>query len=316
MPNDLGPDVFRQEALDHYHRPRSAGGEVLMMLPGWARWTYRLILALVLGAVVFVVFGSVSKQAEGPAVIRAEGRIAVTATGQGIVASVPVVSGARVKAGDVVVRFRSSDESAQVASIEQEFESALVRMLANPLDQAARQTVAGLRAQKELLAARLDERSSRAPVDGTVGDIRVRAGQVVSPGDVLASIAGEAQRFSVVALMPGRQRPDLRKGQPLRLEMGGYAYVYQHLTIDRIDDEVVGPQEVRRMLGREIADAIAVTGPVVVVHASLPSTTFETGGRTYGYFDGMHGTARVQLRSERLITTLLPSMKVVTEGAR
>ena len=307
--------IFRKEALD-YHAGARTEGALLMMLPGWAGWTYRLLLAVLAVAALFLLFGSVSQYSEGPAVIRTGDRAGVTATLGGVVASVPVTSGDTVRAGDLLVALRSADETAQVASVEREFESALVRMLADPQDRAARQAVASLRTEKDLLTARLGERLVRAPIDGTVGDIRVRVGQVVSPGDVLVSIGREAQRFSVVVLMPGRQRPELAKGQNLRLELTGYSYVYHDLTIERVDDEVIGPQEVRRMLGREVADAIAVTGPVVVVRATLPTTSFETDGRTYQYYDGMHGVARARVRSERLLTTLIPGIRLITETGR
>src|SRR5204863_5637418 len=138
------------------------------------------------------------------------------------------------------------------------------------------------------------------PEAGTVGDIRVRAGQNVAPGDVIMSIAGAEARFSVLALLPGQQRPGLREGQPLRLEFTGYQYVYKALTIEHGDSGIVGPSEIRRMLGPEIADSILVTGPVVLVHSRLHDTSFTSAGEVYHYFDGMHATARARIRSERL----------------
>lgn len=308
-------DIFRAEAVD-YHAGSRVEGEVLQMLPGWTRWTYRLLVALFVVFVVFVAVGSVSQYAEGPAVIRAEERVAVTAAVHGIVASVHVRSGMRVQRGDVLLRFRSADEEAQTASAMKAFETALVRMLANPLDQSARQTVAGLRAERDLTTARLSERVVRAPEPGTVGDIRVKPGQSVMPGELLASIAREHARFTVLALLPGQQRPALRAGLPLRLEITGFPYVYQALVLDRVDDEVIGPHEVRRVLGPEVADSVAVSGPVVVVHASLPADAFASDGRLYRYADGMHASARVQLRSERLLTTILPGIRIVTERSR
>jgi multidrug efflux pump subunit AcrA (membrane-fusion protein) len=308
-------DIFRQEAVDH----RAGGqpdGEVLLMLPNWTRWTYRLLIVLLLAAVAFVMLGSVSQYVEGPALIRAEERVSVTATQSGIVASVRATPGMRVEAGDLLVRFRSAEEDAQLAAIGREFDAALVRALVNPLDQAARQNAAAARTQRDVLTARLAERLVRAPEAGTVGDVRVKPGQSVSPGELIASIARPRGRFSVVALLPGQQRPLLRKGLPLRIEVSGYQYVYQDLVIDRVDDEVVGPYEVRRMLGPEVADSVPVTGPVVVVHAFLPGTTFPSGGETYHYFDGMHAAAKARIRSERIITTLVPGIKLFTERPR
>lgn len=307
------PEIHRTEAIE-YHARSQADGELLMLLPGWTRWSYRLLVSLFLAAAVFITFGTVSQYAEGPAVIRAVERFPVTTAVAGIVERVPVKSGSPVRTGELLITLRSDEQRAQLASTEREFESALVRMLAHPLDQAARQSVATLRAHRDLLTARLDERLVRAPMDGTVGDIRVRPGQAVAPGDMLVSLTGQSQRFSVVVLFPGRQRPELAMGQSLRLELAGYAYVYHDLVIQHIDDEVIGPQEVRRTLGPEIADSISVPGPVVVVHASLPSPSFEAGGRTYSYHDGMAGIALARIRSERLLTMLLPSVRLLTHN--
>ena len=73
----------------------------------------------------------------------------------------------------------------------------------------------------------------------------------------------------MVAFLPGEDRPLLKRGMPLRLEVQGYRYAYQQLTVDSVGDEVVGPAEARRYLGDEIADAVQFTGPVVKVEAHL-----------------------------------------------
>ena len=65
---------------------------------------------------------------------------------------------------------------------------------------------------------------------------------------------------------------------PLRLEIQGYRYAYQHLTVDSVGDEVVGPAEARRYLGDEIADAVQFAGPVVRVEAHLPFRHLRGGG--------------------------------------
>ena len=300
-------DIFRHEAIEHYKQPPTEAA-ILLMVPGWTRWTYRLLLGLLAGALVFVWFASVSRYVEGPAVIRADERIAVTAAVSGVVASVPVVPGNRVAQGDVLVQFRSVDEEAQIAAAQREFDSALVRMLANPMDQYARQALAAPRAQRDLLATRLSERCVRAAEAGVVGDVRVRPGQSVAPGELVVSLARDRARFSVLALLPGEQRPSLQKGLPLRLEISGYPYAYQNVTIDGMDDEIVGPYEIRRILGPQIADSVSVLGPVVVVHATLQGATFEAGREAYRYFDGMPAKAQVRLRSERLVTILAPGL--------
>lgn len=71
--------IYRTEAVEYHARSRT-DGELLMLLPGWTRWSYRLLVSLLLAAALFIIFGSVSQYAEGPAVIRAADRVPVTTT--------------------------------------------------------------------------------------------------------------------------------------------------------------------------------------------------------------------------------------------
>jgi hypothetical protein len=48
---------------------------------------------------------------------------------------------------------------------------------------------------------------------------------------------------------------------------------------------------------------------VVLVTARLPAETFEADREVYRYHDGMHGTAEVRIRSERIVTALVPGLK-------
>jgi len=142
-----------------------------------------------------------------------------------------------------------------------------------------------------------------------VRDIRIRVSQYVTPGQVLLSVLHTGAGFHVLALLPGETRPLLRVGGPLRLELEGYPYSYQKLTIDSIGDQVVGPEEVRRYLGPVVEDTVKLTGPAILVRASLPSDTFTADHRTYDYFDGMTGRAEACVRTENIAVSLIPGLK-------
>jgi membrane fusion protein (multidrug efflux system) len=77
----------------------------------------------------------------------------------------------------------------------------------------------------------------------------------------------------------------------------------------------VGPAEVRRFLGQDLADTVQITGPVVLVQAPLPATTFISSGRTYHYYDGMPGTAEARVRTESILVTLVPGLKYFFENS-
>ena len=127
----------------------------------------------------------------------------------------------------------------------------------------------------------------------------------------MLSIVGDGAQLTVIAMLPGSDRPLLRPGAPLRLELAGFRYAYIDLVIESIGDEVVGPAEVKRFLGADIADAVPVGGPVVLVRARLPAATFRQRGRELRYYDGMLGTVEARLRSESILVTLIPGLRGV-----
>jgi hypothetical protein len=127
----------------------------------------------------------------------------------------------------------------------------------------------------------------------------------------VVSIVREHEDPTVVVLLPGEYRPQVRPGMPIRFEIAGYRYTYQKLTVDSVGDEVVGPTEARRYLGPEIGDAVQPTGPVVILKARLPRPDFTNEGHTYRFHNGMHGNAEVEVRSERILVTLVPGLKAI-----
>jgi hypothetical protein len=98
------------------------------------------------------------------------------------------------------------------------------------------------------------------------------------------------------------------------LELSGYKYAYQNFVVDSIDNQIVGPTEVRRYLGPGVGDAIPLNGPVVLVYAQLPGSTFVAEGRTYNYYDGIQGTAQARARTTSLAVLFFPWLKALTES--
>lgn len=305
------PDLFRDEAIDAYRAGSPAAGDVLRVPPAWIRRSYWLLLAVVAAAVPYLLFGTVHEYATGPAVIRAEVRLDLTAPHGGTVASIDVRPGQRVAAGDVLVRLHAADESAVLDRLAREIELQIVEVLRHPGNEPARQALMRLRADETLAQARLEEGTIRAPRAGIVRDVRIRPGQPLEPGQGLLSLVDEAGGFAVIALLPGHYRPLLRRGTPVRLELAGYRYAYQEVTVDTIGDELVGPGEVRRYLGEAVADAVALEGPTVIVRATLRAATFEADGQALQYYDGMHGVAEARVREESILLTLVPGLRAL-----
>ncbi|HEY2739326.1 MAG TPA: HlyD family efflux transporter periplasmic adaptor subunit, partial [Thermoanaerobaculia bacterium] len=309
-----GPDanLFRREVVEQTLRPKTQA-DPLRISPAWARWSYWVLVAALAGFLLYAWLGTIDEYASGVAVVETGGRADLTARNPGTVVGVDVAPGQRVEVGQLLVRFDDNRERADLDRAEREFNLQLINRLRDPSSGAAEQALIGLRAERELARAHLEERYLRSPAAGVINDILVRPGQYLQPGQTVLSLAAGSTEPMVTVVVPGQYRPLLRAGQPLRLEISGYRYAYQKLAVESVSDEVIGPGEAQRALGPAIAQTVQVTGPVVVVKAHLPSPTFEAEGKTYRYHNGMQGTAEVRVRSERLIWVLVPSLKAVFE---
>lgn len=307
--------VYREEALEHYSTG-AREGDWLRLSPRWTTATFWLLVTLVAAFLVYAMASTVDEHSAGPAVVRLTGRTEVTSSQAGLVTSVEVRPRDHVAAGDVLVRFQSAREDAELARIEREWEMQLVERLRDLSANPPAQALIALRAERDLARARLEERVIRAPRAGIVGDVRCRRDQHVAAGDILLSLSGADSRPVLMAVLPGEHRPQLRVGMPLNLELRGYDHAPQHLIITSIADEVVGPEEAKRLLGPEVATAVPLNGSLVRVEAVFPTDTFEASGERYALHDGMWGAAEVPVRSESLLAALVPGLRATLERLR
>lgn len=313
---DRTTEIFREEALEYYAAARSREGDWLRLSPRWTSATTWLLTGLVAAFLAFASLSTIDEYSTGPAIVRLTGRTEVTASQEGRVTAVEVSPGERVAAGRVLVRFESAREAAELARIEREWELQLVERLRDLSTTPPAQALIGLRAERDLVRARLEERVVRAPAAYVVGDVRCRPGQHVAAGDILLSLTGPGSRPVLVAMLPGEHRPQLRPGMTLNLELRGYGHAPQHLTIAAVAGEIVGPEEAKRLLGPEVATAVPLNGPLVRVEAYFPDDTFDARGESYALHDGMWGSAEVAVRSESLLAALVPGVRAVLERLR
>lgn len=306
--------LFRKQAVEAHAEGLRDGGDLLRLSPAWASLAYKLILMVVVSALAFSLLGSLREYARGPAVVRTPGHREITAVNSGTVAAVEAEPGRRVGRGEVLVSLHDAQELAELRRLEREIEQQLLARLRAPADSSSERALIALRAQRDLARARLEEKVVRSPADAVVGSVRVRPGQHVGPGQVLVSLTAAEARPLVVALLPGQYLPQLEPGMRLRLELRGYAQSYQHLDIERVGDAAVGPEEARRIVGEDVASALALAGPVVLVEASFGSPTFEVGGERFRYHDGMYAVAEVPVRSDRILLALFPRLRTWWEA--
>jgi membrane fusion protein (multidrug efflux system) len=309
-PDEAPPPLFRAEALAYLQGPGDAGAP-LRLTPRWTQVTFWLLLLVFLSFVAYAVLGSMDEYAQGIAVIRMDGRTELTARQAGTIESVEVQPGQRVKMGQVLVRFHG--DVAALQKLEESFDAQLVKALASPNDEGARAALISARAERDLARARIEEGIIRATREGVVGDVRIRPGQLIQAGETVATLVPDEASFVVTAILPGQYRPRLKPGMPLRIEMTGYHYAYREVPIEAIGDEIVGPTEIRRTLGQELADTLPIGGPVVLVTARLPTRSFKARDREYDYYEGMQGRAEARVGHESVAVALIPGLKAFLE---
>ena len=286
-------EIFRREALEQQRLGHQGQGELLQLSPRWIRHTYRLVLAFTVAGLAFLAFGRMTEYAEGPALVRADNETEVVATAAGAVDRVMVQPGQRVSRGEVLVRFH--DVRTELERTQSALEPG------DPLPEPGGDDPA------ETLP---DEPAARAPHAGVVSDLRVHPGQQVAAGERLLSLTGESTSYRVVAMLPGRFRPRVRAGGPLRLKIQGYEHVYEDLEVERVGD-VVGAAGARRFLGLQPEETRGASSPVVLVEARLSDRSFDFAGEEVPYFDGMVGTAHLELGSESLLISLVPGLRTI-----
>lgn len=270
--DDLERDLFRKEALEYEDQGESEG-KLQKGIPLWLRWSNLLIILFMAISIAYLMLARVHQVVTGPAVIQVMNKTAVVAQSSGVVARLLVSTNERVTEGELLGTLQTAPG-----------DSLLERM------------------RKEV----------HAPVDGVVSSISIRAGQQVTSGEQLVSLTGEGSSNEVLVLLPGSYAPEIHAGMPLVLKIDGYPQSREELTILDVAPDIVGPGDAERYVGKEIAQTLSLSGPILMVHTALPLDSFDTFEATnekFLYHDGMVARAEVSVRREPLITALIPGIK-------
>ncbi len=302
------PDLFRREALLHHAGSQGSLGEPLRVPPPWMRRTFWLFITLLVASAMAMVIFRIAEYATGPAIVRVHNKVSLVAQVPGSVREVYVKPNQRVYAGQVLVQLHDAEERSMQARVRGDFENTLLARLRSPGDNSVSASLSSIRAQLEETEHRLREKQIRAPQDGVIGDVRAQPGFALQVGDEILSMTAANYRYFLTALVPGRWRPKLRVGQTVLLTLSGYTDPVA-LRVSSVGDEIVGPLESRRYLGKEAADAVAIGESMVALEAEIATPTFVDDNETYGFHEGMVGLAEVRVGEERVIFALVPSLK-------
>lgn len=164
--------------------------------------------------------------------VRANESVSVTANVSDTISRISFESGQQVQAGDVLVELADTEESAALTEARASLnEAKRTRARINELAEQGAASGAAVdeaeaaydraQAQIDALQARLADRVIRAPFAGVVGLRNVSLGELVSPGDVVATL----DDTSIVKLdftVPERFLSTLEEGQQIRAEAAAY----------------------------------------------------------------------------------------------
>jgi biotin carboxyl carrier protein len=301
---------FRPEAIAA-HEHRKDEGAVLRLTPRWSRVAYWLLVAFAAAAITYLCLAHIDDHAEGPAVVVSEGRTPVTLRSAATIRAVLVAPGDRVTVDQPLAQLDDAAPRADLAAASAELELRLIDRLERPDDPAASAALAALVTRRDRAQAALDERTLRAPVAGVVADVRIRPGQAVAAGHEALAIVDGTARASVVALVPAGLAPQIRIGSPLRLSLAGHPGTFETLTVTSVARDATGPSGAAQLLGAELGDAVPLGGALVAVRARADRPDFAAGRVRLPYRHGMAGRAAIAIRSQRLITALIPGLEEV-----
>jgi len=183
--------------------------------------------------------------------------------------------------------------------------------LQTPSNPTVRQALQQVVSERESARASLESRVIRAPHAGVIKEVLVRTGQHVDPGKVVLSLVedGKSEGWSVLAFLPGSERPRLRAHQHLRMILPGYRGAKVEGDVRAVSAGALGASDAKtRYLGERFTDSLPLTGSVVVVEAQLASPEFTADNQSYELHDGMIGEAEVELESRSVLETLVPGL--------
>ncbi|MGN6105375.1 MAG: efflux RND transporter periplasmic adaptor subunit [Kofleriaceae bacterium] len=304
--------LYRGEALEA-HRTRGSEGVLVQLSPAWVRRTYPLLVATLLIGIVASIFITVPTYSSGHGYIKFEGTPVVAPLG-GNVEKVLVQRGQQVKRGTLLAKLNSAQEAIALTQATRDYENAMYQYLVDQTDEQTKKTLAGALTQMERAQATEEQRLVRAPVDGTVSDVRVAIGTQLNPGDSMMTIVAPGTDPEVVAFLPGKDRPRLRNDMEMQVELSGFTKGREHVKLTSISTEIVSGEEImRQILGPKLAESFRQLngGTWVIVKGRLPSRTFRADNETHFYYHGLTARTEVKIKDKPFLLTLLPALEKI-----
>jgi hypothetical protein len=145
-----------------------------------------------------------------------------------------------------------------------------------------------------------------SPIDGIVSGVFTRNGENVAPTTPVLSLVGQSAEHFAVGFVPASARAALRPGTAVSIAVDGTPEIRLPARIETVAAEAWGIREVDLYLGPDVASALGVRTPVVLLSVEFGR---ERVSPTPALLHGMHGSIEVQIGSQRMSRVLFPFLK-------
>jgi len=201
--------------------------EVIAKLPWWAmRSLLYVIISFVVVAFTWASFAKIDVVAVANGTIIPQGNLKpVQAASSGIVQTVFVKEGDNVRAGDALIQLDAAEMRTRLNKLRQELETSQAQlreiMVKGPINDTLEQQNRITRLQTDIAAAEkmLRHTTISSPASGIITSITVRgSGEVLQPGQTVATIAPGDAPLVIEALLPNKDIAFIEKGMPAKLK--------------------------------------------------------------------------------------------------
>lgn len=301
--------LYRPEALEA-HRGKTTEGAPIHISPAWVRRAYPLLLGTVVVAAIFTIFIKVPTYSSGRGLVILPGST-VTTPAMGTIDEVMVQPGQAVAKGAPILRLKSAGELDELANAKKDLENARRAFMVDRSDEN-KKTTANASTRYRTAESKLEQRTIRADVAGTISDVRVRSGQPLQLGDPIVTIVSSQNTLPEVwAFLPAKDHPRLKVGQVLQVGLIGYTKTREQAIITYVSREGIGASEAGKIIGQALVDSLKlpVDGSYVLVKAQLPTRTFETEHTILRYHQGMQATTEVKIAEKPFLVEVFPALE-------
>lgn len=302
--------LYRGEALEA-HRSRGTEGVPVNLSPTWVRRTYPILVAAILIGVVAAIVIKVPTYSSGHGFVKFDGE-PVRTTVQGTVERLHVQKGQLVRKGDLLATLSSAEMLSNLEQTTRDYESLLLQYLSDNADDQSRKALATAESAKNRAEQAVEQRRLYAPADGTISDIRIELNKMINPGEELLSIVAPGTDPEIVAFLPGRDRPRLRLGMLMQVELVGFTKARENIKITSIASDAISGDEIQRLiLGPAQAGAFRQLSGAnwVIVRGKLDRSTFRAENETNRYHHGLQTKVEVKTKDKPFLVTLLPAIE-------